>query len=503
MAKKTIQPYVLLFILFFITYGYFFQGGGWNQNSRICLVRAIIHYRTFSIDNYKEDADEPYYEFVNTGDWAYRNDHYYSDKAPGISFMGVIPFAATEYNLKKFFEKTPENLVFFSTYISTLFTSVLSSTLLCLLLFHVFSQFFNLNSFRSMLLTLFFGFGTLVFSYSTTFYSHVPCAFFSFFSFVLAMYIKNYNFKNKKKLAFLAGFFAAVAVVTEYPAIFSLICILIYLTSFQEGRKYAVSFFTGCILPGVILCLYLFVCFGSPFVTGYHYSNPVIQWSINGNLFGIPTPSKIIQLLFYPYRGLFFSSPVLLMALPGIFLQIKKRKRISETMLCLCLTSIIVMFVASFYAWHGGTAVGPRYLIIAFPFGFLLTVYAYKKFPIIFTVLGLLSILINLSITIVGNEIPREIKNPLHDVVCKSILDGEVSINPIPITNFKNYPHIYKLADMKNWTPNFNSFNLGELLFPHQITSILPLILFWIIWGYTWWKKVGNPTPNNQGPLLP
>ena len=92
-AKKW-SPYAMLFVLFFVSYGYFFQGGGWNQNSRICLTRALIDQRSFKIDCCKEDSQEM--EFVNTGDWAYRDGHYYSNKSPGLSFMAVPPFALTE-----------------------------------------------------------------------------------------------------------------------------------------------------------------------------------------------------------------------------------------------------------------------------------------------------------------------------------------------------------------------------------------------------------------------
>ena len=63
-----------------------------------------------------------------------------------------------------------------------------------------------------------------------------------------------------------------------------------------------------------------------------------------------------------------------------------------------------------------------------------------------------------------------------------------VSINPVPFSNFKSYPAIYELAMIETWTPNFNSFNLGEIIFPHSLASILPLICFWVIWGY-WLRK--------------
>src|SRR5207249_872315 len=66
------------------SYAYFYEGGGWNQNSRFALVRAIVEHRTLRIDEYAS----------STGDRALWNDHYYSDKAPGASLLAVVPVAA-------------------------------------------------------------------------------------------------------------------------------------------------------------------------------------------------------------------------------------------------------------------------------------------------------------------------------------------------------------------------------------------------------------------------
>ena len=179
----------------------------------------------------------------------------------------------------------------------------------------------------------------------------------------------------------------------------------------------------------------------------------------------------------------------------GAFLLIKIKKWRSEAIACLTISLAFFIFIACFYAWHGGSAAGPRYLLPAYPFAFFLTVFALKKFPKTYITLGAFSIIINLSITLVGNEIPREIKNPLANVVWSNLLKGNVSINPIPFSNFNNYPNIDKLSDVKNWAPSFNSFNLGEFFFPNQIASLLPLLCFWMIWALVWLKYSKQPKP--------
>ena len=72
----------LLGLVSLLSFLYFYEGGGWNQNSRFDLLRAIVEQHTLRIDSYHE----------NTQDKAHFQGHYYSDKAPGLVFLAV-PFA--------------------------------------------------------------------------------------------------------------------------------------------------------------------------------------------------------------------------------------------------------------------------------------------------------------------------------------------------------------------------------------------------------------------------
>src|SRR5215471_10293756 len=72
----------LLGLASFLSFIYFYEGGGWNQNSRFDLLRAIVERGTLQIDA----------SHTNTQDKAHFRGHYYSDKAPGLVFLAV-PFA--------------------------------------------------------------------------------------------------------------------------------------------------------------------------------------------------------------------------------------------------------------------------------------------------------------------------------------------------------------------------------------------------------------------------
>ena len=47
---------VALFALVLGAYAYFYQGGGWNQNSRFDLTRPIVEQHTSQIDAYVKNA---------------------------------------------------------------------------------------------------------------------------------------------------------------------------------------------------------------------------------------------------------------------------------------------------------------------------------------------------------------------------------------------------------------------------------------------------------------
>src|SRR3970040_1888806 len=82
MKLKGVTPrteLILFFVLVFITYSYFPHSASANCRTRFDLVRAIVEQGTFRIDSYHE----------NTIDKAIYKGHYYTDTAPGASFLAV------------------------------------------------------------------------------------------------------------------------------------------------------------------------------------------------------------------------------------------------------------------------------------------------------------------------------------------------------------------------------------------------------------------------------
>ena len=326
-----------------------------------------------------------------------------------------------------------------SAYVSNLTTVVPMSALLGVLMFHVFSYFFGLGQGAALLSALCFGFGTLAFPYSTAFYCHQPAAFCSFGSFVLAMHMRHDRSERKNGMALLAGFLAGLGVLLEPSAVYLLAAVLLYLGWFKQCRPYLVLFMLGCIPAALVQVYYNISCFGNPLALSYNYSNDLVMWKVQGNMFGFPKASALLQLLIYPYRGLFISSPILLLGLPGAVFLFREKQWRAEAVTCAAVSLFFIVFIASFHAWHGGSAPGPRYLLPAYPYMFLLAGFLVSRAPYLFAVAGIASIVINLAITIVAIEIPREIQNPLIDVVLNNILAGRVSVNPVPFSHIAAY----------------------------------------------------------------
>ena len=97
-ARATRDPRPLLFVLLFVSYAYFYQAGGWNQNSRFDLVRAITNEHTLNIDPFK----------LSTCDKAFFEGHYYSDKAPGLA-LTAVPLVAVVRPVMRAFGGDPES----------------------------------------------------------------------------------------------------------------------------------------------------------------------------------------------------------------------------------------------------------------------------------------------------------------------------------------------------------------------------------------------------------
>src|ERR1700704_4869035 len=78
-------------LLIFAIEGTFYHLGGWNQYARVSPTVAFVepgtpYTGTFRIDGLKDTVR------LFTADWAESRGAFYSNKAPGVSLLGIVPY---------------------------------------------------------------------------------------------------------------------------------------------------------------------------------------------------------------------------------------------------------------------------------------------------------------------------------------------------------------------------------------------------------------------------
>src|SRR5689334_16626311 len=125
MKVTNFREVILAFLMVLVAYGYFSPDGyftslgDWNTNSRLSLVKAVVEEGRFEIDDYRKD--------LTTGDKAFFDGHYYSDKALGSALLG-IEFYAPIYAIANSLGY-PLDLVIFKELLSFLAISLLCAFL--------------------------------------------------------------------------------------------------------------------------------------------------------------------------------------------------------------------------------------------------------------------------------------------------------------------------------------------------------------------------------------
>jgi len=256
MEKIELKLFITFFLVFALTADYL----NWNENSRIDLTMAIVEEGRVTIDSFYE----------NTGDRAYYEGHYYSDKAPGMSFLAV-----PSYLVYRAFAGQPEiypGLVvdngmgwpkvprsyLWLVYFLILSTSSLFGALSCVLMYKILQK-RTKNRKATIWLTFGFGFGTLMLTYSRLFFGHVTAVFFL----LLALYLLD--------RPVLSGLFAGFSIFVDYT------CVIVFLAYFilLPWRSWLI-YLAGSIVPLLLLFSYHSIAFDHPLKTGYGYNDQEI-----------------------------------------------------------------------------------------------------------------------------------------------------------------------------------------------------------------------------------
>lgn len=447
-----------LFVLTFVTYAWFFNGGGWNQNAHFDLARALVERQTLHIDGYRVNTGDISWTAVS-GEW-----HAYINKPPGVSFLAAIPYALV-YAIERAMKLPVDSwaLMTVNAWIVTVLTCGVAGALIPVVIYGYGRRRAGASPLAALGVALAIAFGTIVFPYSTMLFAHVPSALFLLLAFV---------WLDERPL--LAGIAAGIAGASTYLCIPAAAILLIGAWT-RGGPKAALRFALGGLPAGILLLVYQFVCFGSPLVTAVEVSEGFTEPGLLFGVFRPPSLEALWGLTCGDHRGLFFVSPVLLLAFAGVF-----RMTRSELALIGGIMAVFLFAIASFNQWSGGWAFGPRYLLPIVPLMGIPMLYVRGRAAAVAGVLlGVVSFGMQLIATAVDPMPSSDIRGPVQDYLLPRFLAGDTAVNPQSIDEIVPHDQYPPGSHQSTWA----SFNLGELLVGRTDTVSLVPIVLWLFLG--------------------
>jgi hypothetical protein len=464
-----------------ISYGYFSPFGGWNANSRLSLVFAVLDDGALTIDAYH---DAP---LTRTGDKAFYEGRYYSDKAIGTAVLGLVAYAPISVGRAV---SSPTRYAFTRHWI-TFFAVGLPVVAALSYLFLVLDR-LGLDRRAALGIALLAGLATPLWPFATVLFGHALAAAALLAAFLMVMSRRQAQQPWTPGARVLWGSLLGLAVITEFPVTpVAATLALYYLFAAQERRE--LTRVRTWLLPAVgalpLLSLqlaYNALCFGSPFSLGYgHIADPDFRSMHAKGLLGVGLPS--LEVLYYitlhPIRGLMFHSPVLLAGLAGLLLGVRQARWRAEAITCLVAVTIVLLINAGYGVWWGGFSFTARHAIPAVPFLLIgLTFLPRRTWPLI-AVLAVVS-LAQMLIAVVGGprtsdaELIRRLGAP----------DGSVATLGSPLWS-QIWPAL--LDD-----PSQFASNIGRRLGFVGFASLIPYGLAMAAWAgaYAWLRRTPRVT---------
>jgi hypothetical protein len=450
------RPELALFGLVFGAFAYFYQAGGWNQNSRFDLTRAIVEDHSVKLDRFVN----------NTGDYAQRGEHAYCDKAPAVSLAGSLPYLAVHAVTGS--KRPDREELSWASWLSTVFAVALPSALgvvaLTLLLAAL-----GIRPGARFALAAAWGLATLAFPYSTLYYGH---------QLVAALLITAFSMQVRMARAVTAptiarliavGALLAWAVAAEYPAALAVVVLAAYALR-SLGLRRCLWIALGGLGPALVLAWYHDAGFGAPWHLPYEFA---VQSAQREGLLGLGAPrlDVLLHITLWPYRGLFFSAPWLLLAVPGA-VRLWRRGGPRETAVSAAIALLLLWMNMSYLVWDGGRAFGPRHLVPAIPFlvvlvGGLVVEPAVRSRLVMGIALAALawSAFVMLAGTAVRPEVDFRIPHPVGDFLLPHFVHGDLA------TSSQSIDDLYTDTAGTRY-----AWNLGQKLGLTGLASLIPLV---------------------------
>jgi uncharacterized membrane protein len=325
---------------------------GWPDVSRLALTQAIVDDHSVQIDRWQ----------AQTGDKSIYKGHVYSDKAPGISFVALVPFQVFRW-AGVIVPPKGANGVWYVPRGLWIFRLLTGGLFFLIGVFVVGRVAEGLRAGTGALSAATFGVGTMALPLAATVFGHIAAGVLCLGGFLLLWR------RGRWGIDVAAGACAGTAVLVEYQAVVVVAVLLVYLLATRRSAAAAARFVMGGIPAAVILGAYDWAAFGSPFRLSYRYVSAQFATQQREDLFGIGWPHwhSLWAIPFDSTRGLVVTSPVLVLALAGLVLLWREGRR-AEAATCLAVTAALLLMDAGYFEPFGGVSPGPRFFAPALPF---------------------------------------------------------------------------------------------------------------------------------------
>jgi len=349
-----------------------------NENVRLYMTAAMVEEGVYEIDSMRRR-------------WGWVNDaacvdrapdgtrhpcegrvkgrrHYYSVKAPGTSLLGAPAYWLYLQIVERDARGQPR-----VERDTALWVMRVGGTILPLLFFYAWLLAWLRREGRSdhaELVWVALVLGSPMLAYGLLFVSHTMSAAAAFGAFMILA-----RAHRQRRVgwggAFVAGLCAAGASFFEYPCFFASVVLCAWALFAIRPWSRILAFGAGALVPTGAMMHFQYHCFGSPLTPGHLFmENPAFRAIHERGFFGGTGfhPEAAGNLLFDLRLGLFPLTPLLLLAVVGMVLMWRRRALRAEALVLWSIVLLTFGSVCLLDNWDGGWSIGPRYLIVLYPF---------------------------------------------------------------------------------------------------------------------------------------
>lgn len=342
---------LLLFLFVLAVVGPLIHTYADQQASRVALTAAIWDNHSVQLDGLEHTIGQ---------DAAFREGHFYSDKAPLQPVVGV-PF----YAMYRAIGGEPASVLRIDYNLNLWWQTFWLAAIPLALLAVVLARFGErIGSEVALPAALALTFGTILLPFGGLLFGHTLAALFI----AGAVFLVTGAVPSPAALAG-AGALAGAAVATEYPVALAVIVIAVVVLWQAKGKT--IWFLLGGLPFAAFLAWYHNLAFGSPLSHPYRFNvfHGIVE-SENSffSEFSGPHVDNLVRILFSG-RGFLIASPIVILGIGGLIRQILRDTGFQRRLAILSLSMFTAMLLVPLFwgnPW-GGASPGPRYLTAALP----------------------------------------------------------------------------------------------------------------------------------------